>query len=302
MESFSDFGAKNSVSPELLSVVEDLIVASKDIYSAFGTGIEGKAGTKNTTGDEQVVMDIFSNDVLIGACKENPHVSLIASEELKEPLKVRDSGYSVVFDPLDGSSVADVNLAVGTIVGIFEGEILGKTGRDQIASIMIVYGPRLSLLLTFGHGVYAFLYHPAQDNFFLHAEKLTMKESGKIMAPGNVKIAATDPWYFSLLEEMAKDGYALRYSGSMVPDVYQIILKGGGVYMYPGSKQKPEGKLRLLYECAPMAFLVEQAGGVASNGTIDILDIPMEEYHQRTPIFIGSRKEVELAKLRMQAP
>lgn len=302
MVTFSDYLAQKSIDPGLASVVRDLVGVSQRIYTALQSGLEGKSGTVNVTGDEQVKMDVFSNDLLVDVCKKNRAVALIASEELEEPLEMDREGYGVVFDPLDGSSLADVNLAVGTIVGIFEGKgILGKTGRDQVASMIIVYGPRLTFLITFKDGVDGFLYDPEKGNFVLQHEHLQLNDSGKIMAPGNVKIAATDPWYFSMLEEMAKDGYALRYSGGMVPDVYQIILKGGGVYMYPGSQEKPEGKLRLLYESAPMALLMEQAGGMASDGNRDILDIEVKEYHQRTPIFIGSSKEVGFVKSRMQA-
>lgn len=302
MVSFSDYGAKNGVPSELFSIMADLVNTSKAVYAALGREIEGKSGRINMTGDEQVAMDVVSNDLLVEACKKNQAVSVVGSEELPEPLKVRNNGYSVVFDPLDGSSLADVNLAVGTIVGVFEGsELLGKTGRDLVASMIVVYGPRLTFLITFGDGVDAFLYDPEKGDFFLHHARLQLKDSGTIMGPGNVKIAASDPWYFALLEEMAKSGYSMRYSGGMVPDVYQILLKGGGIYMYPGSQEQPEGKLRLLYECAPMALLMEQAGGQASNGTRTILDIEVKEFHQRTPIFLGSSKEVELAISRMQA-
>lgn len=302
MLSFSDYLLRNAPTPELASLVEDIIGASQKIYAALHKNIEEKSNMMNATGDQQVAMDIISNDFLVDVCKKNKAVAVIASEELEEPLKMDRKGYTVAFDPLDGSSLADVNLAVGTIVGIFEGAtVLGKTGRDQVASLIVVYGPRLTFLLTFKDGVDGFLYDPEKGDFVLEHKKLQLKTSGSLMAPGNVKIAATDPWYFQLLEEMAKDGYSLRYSGGMVPDVNQLILKGGGIYMYPGSQEKPEGKLRLLYECAPMALLMEQAGGKASNGKDDVLDIVITEYHQRTPIFIGSSQEVLLANSRSQA-
>lgn len=297
MQPFPDYLAEKQVPDALGRILEQLTDGSKTIYAALQSGKEGKTGGVNVTGDQQVAMDVFSNDLLVDVLKKNGSVSLIASEELDEPLETGDEGYTVVMDPLDGSSLADVNLAVGTIVGVYKGKgILGKKGRDQVAALALVYGPRLTFLVTTGDGVDEFLYHPDRDIFQLHRAALRMGSKGKIMAPGNVKIAHTDPWYFRLLETMAKDGYALRYSGGMVPDVNQIILKGGGVYMYPGSSEKPEGKLRLLYECAPLAFLVEQAGGKAVANEADILDVEIREYHQRTPVFIGSSHEVQLAR------
>ncbi|MCA9374548.1 fructose-1,6-bisphosphatase [Candidatus Peregrinibacteria bacterium] len=302
MVSFSDYLSKKSLSSDLVSIVKDIVGASQRIYEVLHHGVEGKTGVVNATGDEQVAMDVLSNDLLVDTCKKNKAVGLVGSEELEEPLAMDRGGYAVVFDPLDGSSLVDVNLTVGTIIGIFEGKnLLGKTGRDQIASLVIVYGPRLTFLVTFKDGVDGFLYDPEKGDFVLEHEKIQLKDFGSIMAPGNIKIIGTDPWYFELLEGMAKNGYALRYSGGMVPDVNQILLKGGGAYFYPGSQEKPNGKIRLLYESAPMALLVEQAGGRASNGRENILDIQITEYHQRTPLFIGSSNEILLVETRIKS-
>lgn len=294
--SFGHYKENKSVPEDIGAVLDDILTCGKTIYSALQRGFTGKAGSVNATGDRQVGMDVFSNTVLVETLQKNEYVGLIGSEELEEPLDLGRDGLSVVFDPLDGSSVVDLNLAVGTIVGIYgPGGFLGKTGREQIASIILVYGPQLTFTVTLSDTVDMFGYDPDEDDFFLKKENVRMPEGGKIWGCGNVAAIAKSNEYAKLFDEMVNKGYALRYSGGMVADVNQILLKGG-LFSYPGSQEKPQGKLRLAYECAPLALLVQRAGGKAISPDQSILDIALESYHQRTPFFIGSRQEISLVE------
>jgi len=201
--------------------------------------------------------------------------------------------FSVAFDPLDGSSLVESNLAVGSIVGIYPGYgFLGRKGDEQVAAMMAVYGPRLTLIVTFGKGVMEFFFD-GKSGVFKSVGLLKVAGDKKIFAPGNLRACGSEEWYVRLLEFWAKNGYTLRYSGGMVPDVNQILKKGGGIFTYPGYKEKPEGKLRLLYECAPMALIMEQAGGAAVCGERRILDLDIKKLDQRVPIVLGSKEEVE---------
>jgi fructose-1,6-bisphosphatase I len=295
---FSHYLSEKNVSTGLWTVLTDLAISFKEIADALDAGNEGYAGSENVSGDRQVKLDVLSNDLLVDRLKGESSVSFIGSEEMEKPYESSNkNGYSVVFDPLDGSSLVDTNLAVGTIVGIYEGSgVVGRKGSEQVASLIAVYGPRLTFMITLGDGVDEFIYDSKEDAFVLYHENLKIGAEKKMFAPGNLGACATDSWYMKLLEYWVKNGYKLRYSGGMVPDVNQILKKGGGVFCYPGSSAVPEGKLRLLYECAPIAYLIEQAGGKATDGTVRILDIPVKELHQRTPVFVGSSKEVEKAE------
>lgn len=229
--------------------------------------------------------------------------------------------YSVAYDPLDGSSLIDVNLAVGSIFAIYKcGNFVGKKASEIVGSLITVYGPRLTFMVSVGQGVFEFLYDEAAGQFVMNGEIKFKDGAKKMFAPGNLRACSSEKWYLELLQFWVKNGYTLRYSGGMVPDVNQVLKKGGGVFTYPGYKEQPQGKLRLLYECAPMAFLTEQAGGVAitgrkigdervgvsgkvSHGESDsgknferLLDLTVEKLDQRTPIFLGSRQEVELVE------
>jgi fructose-1,6-bisphosphatase I len=267
---------------------------------------EGYLSTKNISGDRQVKLDILSNEILVKCLREQPNVAFIASEELVEPIvktlakepKETSPGkpYSVVFDPLDGSSVCDSNMAVGTIVGIYEGEtVLGRKGREQVAALMAVYGPKLTVIAADDHGVTEYQYDEKAAEFKPVHKNMRLCEEGKIFSPGNLNIMMEEKWYHDVLHYWLENGYKLRYSGSMAADLNNIIKKNGGVFLYPGSKKHPGGKIRLLYECAPLAFIVEKMGGVATDGKKNILDLKIETLHQGSPLIIGSKKEVERA-------
>lgn len=306
MQIFSKYLTEKSADSELCGVLTDLTLCFKEIADTLRAGIEGYAGGENVYGDKQVKLDLLSNEILVKRLKGSGRVGFIGSEELEEPYLDDEmgegDGFSVVFDPLDGSSIVDTNLSVGTIVGIFKGKgVIGKTGRDQVASIIAVYGPRLTFMITLGVGVDEFIFDYEKNEFVLYHQGLKISEEGKIFMPGNTAATLSGKWYMDLVEYWFKNGYKLRYSGGMVPDINQILKKGGGVFAYPGSKEFPNGKLRLLYECAPVAMIIEQAGGSASTfpqgdyRLMDVMDIKIETVHQQVPAVFGSKKEVERA-------
>ncbi len=273
-----------------------LAEAVKDIADVIETGqMTGYSGTENVFGEQQLKLDVATNDLLVERLKSSPLVATLASEELDdEVLCSADGSFSVAFDPLDGSSLVDVNFSVGSIFGIYPGKgFIGRTPREQVASAIAVYGPRTVLFVTIGKGVHE--YTLRGNDFFLTAQDLKVAHDGAYFAPGNLRVAEKTPSYQKLLHYWLGNKYTLRYSGGMVPDVSHILKKGKGIFAYPGSDDAPSGKLRLLFECGPMGLLMEQAGGFASDGTAAILDQKITSIDQRTPIFIGSSREVERA-------
>ena len=201
--------------------------------------------------------------------------------------------YSVAYDPLDGSSLVDVNLAVGTIVSIYQGPELLQPGRNQVAALYILYGPRVSLVYTVGDGVHEFTMNQLME-YTLSREDITMQPSGDIYSPGGQRNKYV-PGIEQYVQYLEGKGAKLRYSGGFVPDINQILMKGKGVFMYPMLQGVPNGKLRILYELNPMAFIIENAGGSASDGRRRILDIPPEGLDQRAPVFIGCKEDVAKA-------
>lgn len=298
---FGEYLQHHGVENGLQDVMKTFVGILPKIAEAMRGGLEGAAGSQNVYGEKQLKLDVLSNDFFTEALTRHPFVSMVASEELEESMDgpAGDEGYSVAYDPLDGSSLVDVNLAVGTIAGFYKGKgFLGRRGSDQVAALIAVYGPRLTFMVSVGHGVTEFIYNQSQKDFVVNTESIKVGESKKMFAPGNLR-ACSDPqvkWYMDLMTYWLGNDYTLRYSGGMVPDVNQILKKGGGVFTYPGYSEMPNGKLRVLYECAPMAFLMEQAGGVAYSADGPILDLPLEKLDQRTPIFLGSKNEVELVQ------
>jgi len=297
MQTFSDYLKEKEVSASLASILSDLASDGVKIFDGLKLELKGKVGSQNISGDEQIKMDVYANDLFVESMHKNKAVCMIGSEEEEKPLEseCEEEGFSVAFDPLDGSSLADVNLSVGSIIGVYKGKgFIGRKGRDQVASMIIVHGPRLTFMVSVGSGVDEFIYKAESKEYVLNTANVQLKPEMKMFAPGNLRAAASEEWYFKMLERWVKDEYKLRYSGGMVPDVNQILRKGGGVFTYPGYKDQPKGKLRLVYECNPIAFLIEQAGGKAISDEENILDIEIEDTHQRTPIFMGSTKEVDL--------
>ena len=296
-----DYLEKAEVEEGLVSVFEDLFDAVKNIAELLRKGSDmGKAGSENVFGEEQMALDVLSDNIINGALTENKYVSLFASEELESEKETEGGDYGVVHDPLDGSSLIDVNLAVGTILGIYyfgpdeEKTFIGKKGSDQVGAMIATYGPRTTVILTVRDGVVEFLLNP-NGEFYLNQQELEV-DDGKMFAPGNLRACKMNEKYLNLVNFWIKEQYTLRYSGGMVPDVAQIILKGKGIFTYPGYEEAPDGKLRLLFECAPMALLMEEAGGSAIDGSVRILEKEIKDLTQRSPIFLGSKAEVERAK------
>jgi fructose-1,6-bisphosphatase I len=264
----------------------------------------GKAGDVNVQGEEQEKLDVLSNQLLFHCLSQRPDVALIASEEEDAPsvLRSRSEGgeFCVLFDPLDGSSNIDVAVGVGTIFSILRNRASDEhtasaalqAGSAQVASGYILYGSSVLLVLTCGAGVEMFVLDPLLGDFVLVEANLRMPESKKIYSINEAYRNTFSKGYNDYLEFAHTNGYAARYVGSMVADVHRTLIKGG-VFLYPPTKKDPAGKLRLLYEANPIALLVEQAGGLASTGAGRILDVEPREVHQRTPVLVGSKKEVE---------
>lgn len=284
------------IEDNLVHLICEIAEASKYVINAVRTGDLGVAGTSNLYGEEQLALDVLSDRIMRKRLIKSGVVCNIASEEMDEIFQVTSNTngmYSVAYDPLDGSSLVDVNLAVGTIVSIYSGCDLLQEGRKQVAAMYILYGPRVSLVYSVGDGVYEFTMNQLME-FTLTRENVRMKPAGDIYSPGGLrnKYSEGDEKFIRYLEAR---GCKLRYSGGFVPDINQILMKGKGIFMYPALNGSPNGKLRLLFELNSMAYLVENAGGAATNGNTPILDIKPESLDQRAPIYIGCMDDVNKA-------
>ncbi len=288
---------ENYVHENLIHLICEIAEASKYIINSIRTGDLGVAGTSNLYGEEQLALDVLADRILRKRLDHSRVVANMMSEEMDEIIPISpdcDGKYSVAFDPLDGSSLVDVNLAVGTIVSIYEGCDLLQTGRNQAAAIYILYGPRTTLVYSVGKGVHEFGMNNLME-YTLLRENIQLEPEGNLYSPGGMRNLYT-PGVESFVSTLEKRGVKLRYSGGFVPDINQVLLKGKGIFFYPHLQNKPKGKLRLLFELNPMAFLIEQAGGAASNGFMPILDLQPEEIHERSPVFIGCKKDVQMAE------
>ncbi len=287
---------EQNICDNLVHLICEIAEAGKYVINAIRTGDLGVAGTSNLYGEEQLALDVLSDRIIKKRLVHSGVVCSILSEEMDEVFNVKpeaDDLYSVGYDPLDGSSLVDVNLAVGTIVSIFSGCNLLQPGRKQVAALYILYGPRVSLVYSVGKGVHEFTMNHLME-YTLTRENITMQPSGNIYSPGGLRNRYGEG-VEKFVRYLEAKGAKLRYSGGFVPDINQILLKGKGIFMYPALNGSPNGKLRLLFELNPMAYLIEQAGGAASNGTMPILDIVPDGYDQREPIFIGCTEDVEKA-------
>ena len=255
-----------NICDNLIHLICEIAEASKYVINAVRTGDLGVAGTSNLYGEEQLALDVLSDRILRKRLIHSGVVCSIASEEMDEVYQAQGDGpglYSVAYDPLDGSSLVDVNLSIGTIVSIYKGCNIFQEGRKQVAALYLLYGPRVSMVYSVGAGVHEFTMNSLME-YTLSKENISMTPAGNIYSPGGLrkKYSTGTEKFVSYLE--AK-GSKLRYSGGFVPDINQIIMKGNGIFLYPALKDAPNGKLRLLFELNPMAFLIEHAGGSASN-------------------------------------
>ncbi|HQB39812.1 MAG TPA: class 1 fructose-bisphosphatase [Deltaproteobacteria bacterium] len=285
-----------NISDNLVHLLCEIAEASKYVINAVRTGDLGVAGTSNLYGEEQLALDVLSDRIMRKRLVHSGVVCNIASEEMDEIYQVSSNPqgmFSVAYDPLDGSSLVDVNLAVGTIVGIYQGCDLLQPGRNMVGAMYILYGPRVSLVYSAGKGVYEFTMNQLME-YTLTRENVRMKPAGDIYSPGGLrkKYTPENEKYIRYLEDK---GAKLRYSGGFVPDINQVLMKGKGLFMYPALDDAPQGKLRLLFELNPMAYLIENAGGAATNGEMPILDLMPEKLDQRCPIYIGCREDVAKA-------
>jgi fructose-1,6-bisphosphatase I len=276
---------------DLTRVIYELATASRYIINSIRTGELGVAGTSNLYGETQLKLDVLADRIIRKRMMHTGVIASIASEEDDEVLVVDPNAkYSIAYDPLDGSSLVDVNLAVGTIVGIYKGADVLSPGRELVAALYVLYGPRCTLVYTTGNGTHEFAMNALME-YTLVQEDIKVADTGNLYAPGGTRNKYT-PAVEAFVSHLEDRGSKLRYSGGFVPDINQMLIKGHGVFLYPHLKDLPRGKLRLLYELNPMAFLVEQAGGAASNGRQRILDIIPEGIDHQEPVFIGSKADV----------
>jgi sedoheptulose-bisphosphatase len=274
--------------PPLAKTILALADSVREIDKKIRTADISKSGTQNSFGEDQLALDVLADKIIFENLKKTEAVAVAASEETAEETKISDKGeFAVGFDPLDGSSLVDVNLAVGTIFGIWTGQTFAeKTGAEMVAAGYAVYGPRTTFVITHEAEPSEFTLQ-SDGTFFRTRTKLKITE-GKMFAPGNLRACADSPEYKKLVDFWIKEKYTLRYSGGMVPDVNQILLKGKGVFSYPAP-----AKLRLVFECAPLAKVVEAAGGASSDGRQSILASRINALDECVPVCLGSRDEVE---------
>ena len=311
IEKQMDFPGSSGEFSRLLSAIRlaSKIVSQQVNKAGLLSDILGAAGNENVQGEEQQKLDVFANDQFIKALTKRRVVCGIASEENDDYIGInKDGSYIIAMDPLDGSSNIDVNVSIGTIFSIYkrkspegtevqESDFLQK-GTEQVASGYVIYGSSTMLVYTTGNGVNGFTYDPGMGVFVLSHPEMKIPELGSIysMNEGNFyKSSKGVQEFIKYAQEIDPDSnrpYTGRYIGSLVADFHRNLIKGG-LYMYPSTTTAPQGKLRLLYECSPLAFIIEQAGGKASDGNRRIMEIQPTELHQRVPYFVGSTKMVE---------
>lgn len=286
--------SKGKINDELRHLILHIAQAAKYIHSAIRTTETGLTGTKNQFGEKQLKLDVVSDEIIQRHLCESRLVCSFTSEEHNEIVEINtDAPYSVVFDPLDGSSLVDVNFTIGSIFGVYMGkDVIGKKPEDQVAAFYTIYGPRTLFVYSTGNGVHEFILNEVGE-FILLREFLGVADAAKNFAPGNLGSILDEESYHRVFRAWTKDKMTLRYSGCMVADVHHILSKGQGVFAYPGGARFPEGKLRLVFECGPFAYLMNHAGGAASDGKNDILKKKITNIDQRTPCIIGSSKEVD---------
>ncbi|CAH0534486.1 Fructose-1,6-bisphosphatase class 1 [Vibrio stylophorae] len=302
--------AKGELSSLLSAISLAAKVVHREINKAGLIDILGPTGSENIQGEQQQKLDHFANEVFKQAMAARDQICGVASEEEDDIICFehnRDANYVVLMDPLDGSSNIDVNVSVGTIFSIYRRqtprgsavsiEDFLQPGRQQVAAGYVIYGSSTMLVYSTGHGVHGFTFDPSVGEFYLSHGNMSTPKQGKIYSineghyqrfPQGIKDYLK---YCQSEDASTQRPYSARYIGSLVSDFHRNLLVGG-IFLYPSSQAHPQGKLRLLYECNPMAFLIEQAGGKASDGQQPILDLSPQDLHQRVPLIIGSANMV----------
>jgi fructose-1,6-bisphosphatase I len=287
---------------------------AQDLRRAGLTNILGTTGEINVQGETVKKLDEIANETFLKVFDHSGLVCALASEEMEKPVLFPENWpkakYMLLFDPLDGSSNTDCNMPLGAIFSVVKSEHgdrmptkdeVARKGTEQVAAGYLLYGPSTMLVYTVGHGVHGFTLEPGIGEYLLSHEQIRIPDRGKVYSTneGNYHKWTTGTKqyvdYLKVLDTATGRPYSGRYSGCLVADVHRILLDGG-IYLYAGELNKPEGKLRLLYEANPLAWVVEQAGGRASTGTMRILDVEAKQLHQRVPLIIGSANDVRDAE------
>ena len=308
------------INADLRLLIEVVSRACKTISTAVGKGalggVLGDAGTGNVQGEAQKKLDVLSNEILLEANEWGGHLAGLASEEMDHahpiPNAYPKGNYLLLFDPLDGSSNIDVNVSVGTIFSVLQcpdgitepgDEHFLQPGRSQVCAGYTIYGPSTMLVLTIGRGSHGFTLDREQGSFVLTKRDMRIPEQTQEFA---INVSNQRHWHAPMQRYVAEllagtqgprgKDFNMRWVASMVADVHRILTRGG-VFIYPADRKDPgkPGRLRLMYEANPMAFIVEQAGGAATTGRDRLMDVQPEQLHQRVPVFLGSKQEVELA-------
>jgi len=294
-------------SGELSQLLRDIALSGKvvnrEINKAGLINLSGPIGSTNSGGEDQQKLDVLANIRFTRSLTKGGEVCAIISEEEEGIIEVnRKAKYVVAIDPLDGSSNIDVNVSIGTIFSIYRrisdvGHPITKAdvlqpGVKQVAAGYVLYGSSTMLVYTTGKGVNGFTYDPTLGEYFLSHQDMLIPEDGAIYSVNEGSYNTFSQPVKNFIESCREKRYSARYIGSLVADFHRNLLKGG-IYLYPQTDKKPNGKLRLMYECNALSFIAEQAGGMASNGSKRILDILPKEIHQRVPLYIGSKHMVE---------
>ncbi|MEQ1793417.1 MAG: class 1 fructose-bisphosphatase [Nitrospira sp.] len=293
-------------------------VIAHDLRRAGLINILGTTGQTNVQGETVKKLDEIANDTFLRAFQGDGLVCALGSEEMEQMVSLPENWpqgkYMLLFDPLDGSSNTDCNMPLGAIFSVLkhartdrpptESDLL-KKGVEQVAAGYLLFGSSTMLVYTDGHGVHGFTLDPGIGEYLLSHERIRIPDRGKVYATNEGNFHKWTPGmqkyveYLKAADKPTGRPYSGRYSGCLVADVHRILL-GGGVYLYPGETDKPEGKLRLLYEANPLGLVVEQAGGRATTGTMRILDVEPKKLHQRVPLIIGSKGDVDMAEAFIQ--
>lgn len=285
------------------------LIARRMSRAGLMENVLGFTGEVNVQGESVKKMDLYANDVFISVFKQSGLVCRLASEEMEKPYYIPENcpigRYTLLYDPIDGSSNIDININVGSIFSIRQQEGIDEdgsaldllqNGHKQIAAGYILYGPSTMLVYSIGKGVHSFTLDPSLGEFILSNENIQIPEHGPIYSVNEGNFWQWEESIRNYTRYVHRhEGYTARYGGALVGDFHRILFQGG-VFLYPGTQKKPEGKLRLLYEAAPLAFLAQQAGGRASTGMQEIMDVVPKKLHERVPLFIGSKEDVALVE------
>ena len=279
----------NKKDNKMRDIFDAIQKSAKRIRKAIDIKDIGYSQQENSSGETQLELDIKCDMIIEEEFSKVSSINTIASEEKEHEEVLHVEGkYYIAYDPLDGSSLVDVNLSVGSIFGIYEGAF---GAEKMVAACYVVYGPRTEMVFSENKTKLYLL----QADKFEFVKEIQLTEKGKLNAPGGTQ-QNWEPYHKELVDSFFAEGYRLRYSGGMVPDLHQILLKGGGLFSYPATSDKPAGKLRRLFEVFPFAFVYKTSGGEAINGTSDLLTLGFAHIHDTSPCFFGSKYEINRVK------